>query len=51
MKQYKNKILFLSCMLGLLFCFSSCREDLLNQVPAGELSSVYSGKQKQIKNI
>jgi hypothetical protein len=40
MKQYKNKILFLSCMLGLLFCFSSCREDLLNQVPAGELSSV-----------
>lgn len=40
MKQFKNKILFLSCMLGLLFCFSSCREDLLNQVPAGELSSV-----------
>ena len=37
--KYKQNT-FLSFMLGLLFCFSSCREDLLNQVPAGELSSV-----------
>lgn len=40
MKQYKNKLLLLSFMMGLIFCFSSCKEDLLNQVPAGELSSV-----------
>jgi hypothetical protein len=39
MKQYQYKITLLSCILGLMFCFSSCREDLLNQVPAGELSS------------
>ena len=49
MKQYKNKIL-LSCMLGLL-CFSSCREDLLNQVPAGNSLLFYSGKQKQMQNM
>ena len=39
MKKFIYQPIFLICVVGLLFCFSSCREDLLEQVPAGELSS------------
>lgn len=39
MKRIKYTVGLFACIIGCVFCFSSCREDLLNQVPAGELSS------------
>ncbi len=40
MKKIKYITGFFTCIIGCLISFSSCKDDLLNQVPAGELASV-----------
>lgn len=40
MKRIKHTVGFLLCIMGCVILLSSCKDDLLNQVPAGELASV-----------
>lgn len=40
MKKINYNIGLLACIIGFVFSFSSCRQDLLDQVPGGELASV-----------
>lgn len=40
MKRINYTTGIVACIIGCLLCFSSCKDDLLEQVPAGELSSV-----------
>lgn len=39
-KKTKYSIGLFACVVGCIICFSSCKDDLLEQVPAGELASV-----------
>lgn len=40
MKRLNYHIAIVTCIIGITICFTSCKEDLLDQVPGGEVASV-----------